>query len=420
MKEPLLAAAADFHFSPAVIAAAQEAVDECMPAWRLRDDQALTVTAKVVGSFERAGINESHLVGTTGYGYYDHGREKYEALLAALMGASRALARIQLVSGTQAIVMTLAALLRDGGTLCALTGRPYDTLRLAIADHHNSIAKLGVRYFETPWRDGESLADADVLVSLEQKPDVVFIQRSRGYARRPSLPIARIESLIAAVRAHTPDTFVVVDNCYGEFVEPDEPGDVGADATVGSLIKNPGGGLATSGAYIAGTNDVVDRVAERLFAPGLQTDIGPSFGALRWLFAGLHRAPKAVAESLKIMDFAASLFVRLGYRVDPQAGAHRTDTIQAIELGGREKIIPFVAGLQRLLPVNSRAKPEPGRVPGYAEDVIMASGAFVSGSTIELSCDAPLRPPYEVYVQGGMDLAHGVLALMSAASAIHP
>lgn len=418
MSEPLAAAAAGFDFAPAVVEAAQAAFAECEPVWRRRDELALSVTAKVVGAFVRAGIDESHLWGSTGYGYHDAGRDRFESLIAQLMGAPRALARLQLVSGTHAIVATLSALLRDGGTLCSLTGRPYDTLRLALADHPDSMAKLGVRYFETVWPAGAPLSDAEVLAALAHDPDVVFIQRSRGYAPRPSLSVAQIGKLIDAVRERSPESLVVVDNCYGEFVELDEPGDVGADAVIGSLIKNPGGGLAVTGAYIAGTNDVVARVAERIFAPGLSAHIGPTLDTLRWNFAGLHRAPKCVGESLKIMDFAAALFKRLGFDVDPGCGDARTDTIQAIRLGSPERLATFAAGLQRLLPVNSKAKPEPGRVPGYDAMVLMASGAFVSGSTMELSCDAPLRPPYEVYVQGGLDLAHGVLAMMSAASAV--
>lgn len=418
MSDALTAAAAEFNFAPGVLAAAQHAVEDCGPAWKLRDGNALAVAAKVVGAFARADVNESHLMGSTGYGYHDAGRDKYELLMAELMGAPRALARLQLVSGTQAIVATLSALLEDGGSLCALTGRPYDTLRLAIVDHRHGLVHHGIAYEEIQWREGAAPSDADVSAALAQQPRVAFIQRSRGYAPRPSLSVANIGRLIDIVRARSPHTLVVVDNCYGEFVEAQEPGHVGADAIVGSLIKNPGGGLAATGAYVAGSDDIVDRVGARVFAPGLAPHIGPTLDSLRWLFAGLHRAPKAIAESLKIMDFAAALFDRLGYPVDPPAGAPRTDIIAAIRLGTPTKLAAFARGMQKLLPINARAAPEPGYVPGYADPVIMAGGAFVSGSTLELSCDAPLRAPYEVYVQGGMDLTHGMLALMSAASAV--
>jgi len=418
MSDPLNAAAAEFHFAPAVVEAAQRAFDDCAQTWRARDENALRVTAKVVGAFARAGINESHLHGSTGYGYHDAGRAKFEALFADLMGSARAIARLQLISGTQAIVATLSALLRDGDTLCSLTGRPYDTLRFALADHPAALAHNGVKYFETAWPDGKRLDESAVREALAMHPDFAFMQRSRGYAPRRSLAIEQIAKLIEMTRAQAPETLVVVDNCYGEFVELEEPGDVGADAVVGSLIKNPGGGSALTGAYITGTHDVIERIAERMFAPGLSTALGPTLDWLRSSFAGLHRAPKVVGESLKIMDFSAAVFARLGYEVDPVCGSERTDTIQAIRLGSPRKLAAFAAGLQKLLPVNAAAVPEPGPVPGYAEPVIMASGSFVSGSTMELSCDAPLREPYDVYLQGGMDLAHGLLAVMSAASQV--
>jgi len=232
------------------------------------------------------------------------------------------------------------------------------------------------------------------------------------------LSIAAIGELVRLVRERAPSAAIVVDNCYGEFVEFDEPCAVGADAVVGSLIKNPGGGVAVSGAYIAGNAALVERVAERIFAPGLGAAVGPTLDAIRWLFAGLHRAPRAVAESLKTMDFAAALFAELGYETDPPCGAPRTDIIQAIRLGSAAKLNAFARGLQRMLPVNARATPVAGPVPGYADPVLMADGAFVAGSTLELSCDAPVRPPFEVYLQGGLDSAHGALAAMSAASAV--
>jgi cystathionine beta-lyase family protein involved in aluminum resistance len=253
--------------------------------------------------------------------------------------------------------------------------------------------------------------------ALRRAPDVVFVQRSRGYATRPSLSVKQIGRLIEIVREYAPGAYVVVDNCYGELVELEEPAAVGADVVVGSLIKNPGGGMASTGAYVAGRSEIIARIADRVFAPGLGAAVGPTLDTMRWAFAGLHRAPRAIAESLKTLDFAAALFARLGFEVDPPAGAPRTDIIEAIRLGTASRVIAFARGLQRLLPVNSAASPEPGPVPGYADPVIMAGGAFVTGSTLELSCDAPLREPYEVYLQGGLDVAHGVLATMNAAAA---
>jgi cystathionine beta-lyase family protein involved in aluminum resistance len=407
-----------FEFPSHVAREALAAAAGVQDAWRERDARALGVTAKVVRAFARAGLTDAHLQSTTGYGYHDAGREAYESILAELMGAPAALARIQLVSGTQAIVSTVAALAGRDGRFCSLTGRPYDTLRLALVDHPDALFAGGDRYEEVAWVRGARLDESACDDALARRPAVAFIQRSRGYAPRASASVADIARLIAIVRRRSPATNVVVDNCYGEFVELEEPGDVGADAIVGSLIKNPGGGMAPTGAYVAGSVDVVEKVARRMFAPGLGAALGPGLDTMRWLFAGLHRAPKTVAESLKIMDFAAALFARLGYAVEPEPGAARTDIIQAIRLGSARRLTAFAEGLQRLLPVNPRARPEPGPVPGYADPVIMAGGAFVSGSTIELSCDAPLREPFDVYLQGGLDLAHGMLAVTSAAAAV--
>ncbi|MDQ6781130.1 MAG: methionine gamma-lyase family protein, partial [Candidatus Eremiobacteraeota bacterium] len=254
--------------------------------------------------------------------------------------------------------------------------------------------------------------------ALRDQPDVIFIQRSRGYASRPALTIAHIAALIAQSRNDAPGAVIVVDNCYGEFVEGREPSDVGADVVIGSLIKNPGAGIAPGGAYIAGRTDLVERIADAVFAPGLGRKVGASYDSLRWLFAGLQRAPQGVAQSLKILDFAAALFGRLGFAVQPEPGAERGDIIQAIRLGSAETLDAFCEGLQALMPVHPHAKPVAGPVPGYHDPVLMAGGPFINGSTMELSCDAPLRDPYAVYLQGGLDVAHGVLACMNAATAV--
>jgi cystathionine beta-lyase family protein involved in aluminum resistance len=405
-------ALASFDVAHDVAAAAVDAAESLPHVWAKRDAAALTVTVKTMKAFAAAGVTDAHLAGTTGYGYHDFGRETYEAILATLMDAQSALARPQLVSGTQAIVAALAAL---GGSakLVSLTGRPYDTLRLALVDHPRAIFK-GDAYVEVPW----PTKTRELTAALRDTPSVAFIQRSRGYSPRASASIADIAALIADVRSISPQTPIVVDNCYGEFVEPVEPCAAGADLVVGSLIKNPGGGIAPTGAYVAGAQESVERVAERIFAPSLGTAIGPSLEALRWMYAGLYRAPKAVAESLKILDFAAELFAKFGFDVEPKAGAPRTDIIQSIRLESAENVTAFAVGLQRMLPVNARAVPEPGPVPGYADPVIMAGGAFVSGSTIELSCDAPMRAPYYLYLQGGLDLSHGLIAVTSAASSV--
>ena len=418
MIDQLRAALGAFDLPRDLVTRAVEACETAAPSWAMRDANAVALAAKTVKAFAEAGITDAHLQSTVGYGYHDFGREAYEAILARLMDADAALARVQLVSGTQAIVATIAALAGLDGTICSLTGKPYDTLRLALTDHPRALRPGGAGYVEVAWSPGRALDESAMAAALGAKPAVAFIQRSRGYAPRPSASVEEIARLVALSKRHSPNTAVVVDNCYGEFVEPREPGAVGVGVVVGSLIKNPGGGMATTGAYIAGTRAVVERVAEHVFAPGLGSRIGPSLDAIRSMYAGLHRAPKTVAESLKTMDFAAALFARLGYDVDPKCGDERTDIIQAIRLGSRDKLERFAHGLQRMLPVNSRARPEPGPVPGYADPVIMAGGAFITGSTIELSCDAPLREPFEVYLQGGMDLVQGIIAVTGAAAAV--
>lgn len=418
MIDAIEAALLTFDFPPATVRAAVDAARAAEPAWRQRDTGAIAVAAKVVHAFADAGITDAHLQGTTGYGYHDFGREAYEAILARVMDAERAFARVQLTSGTQAIVATVAALASPNGTICSLTGKPYDTLRLALADHPRALRPQGIGYEEIAWAPGDDLGENAIAEALRRKPAVAFVQRSRGYAPRASASIEDIARLVALVRRESASTAVVVDNCYGELVEVREPCAVGADVVVGSLIKNPGGGMAPTGAYVAGAASAIERVAERVFAPGLGAGIGPSVDAMRALYAGLHRAPRVVAESLKIMDFAAALFEQLGFVVEPRCGAPRTDIIQAIRLGTPERLTKFAAGLQRILAVNARARPEPGAVPGYADPVIMAGGAFITGSTIELSCDAPLRAPFDVYLQGGMDFAHGVFAVTSAAAAV--
>jgi cystathionine beta-lyase family protein involved in aluminum resistance len=412
-------AVAAFEFPPDLIDHAQAAFDEVAPAWAQRDAAALAVGAKVMHCFAEVGLNESHFAGTTGYGYHDAGRETYEALLARAMDAPAAFVRLALVSGTHAIVAAVNALLGPTGKLCSLTGAPYDTLRCALVqpllDERSGGAE---RYTEVGLVADGGLDDYAITHALQKLPDVVFVQRSRGYAPRPAFSIDDIGALINTVKTHSPSSIVVVDNCYGEFVEVREPSSVGADVVIGSLIKNPGGGLAPAGAYIVGSESLVDAIADKIFAPGLGRKIGPTLDTSRLLFAGLHRAPNVVAQSLKIMDFAAALFSRLGYPVNPKPGAPRYDIIQAIGLGNPARLVAFTEGLQKMMPVNARARPEPGPVPGYEDPVIMAAGSFIGGSTMELSCDAPMRMPYEVYLQGGMDTTHGVIATMRAAQEV--
>ncbi len=377
------------------------------------------VQARVLQAFLDEGIAESDLAGGLGYGYDDPARARYESLLARVLGAERAIARLSIVSGTHAIVAALAACTPPGATLLAISGAPYDTLRNAICDAPHALVRHGIAYRELALADdggidlravGQALAAGGVAVA--------FVQRSRGYAPRRSLSVAECERAYAAVKDAAPGVAVLVDNCYGELVEEREPANAGADLVMGSLIKNLGGSLAPAGAYVAGRAELVERVAARLYAPGLGAALGPTLGLGRALIHGLFLAPAIVEQCLRGLDFFAALFERLGFAVDPIAGAPRTDIVQAIRLDKPELLGRFAAGLQSALPVNARFRPEPGPVPGYADPVIMSSGAFVSGSTIELSCDAPMRAPFEVYVQGGVNAAHAYLGALLAARAL--
>jgi cystathionine beta-lyase family protein involved in aluminum resistance len=384
-----------------------------------RYDPQRRVALTVLQAFLDEGIAESDLAGTTGYGYDDSARACYESLLARVLGAERAIARLSIVSGTHAIVAALAACTPPARTLLSISGPPYDTLRSAICDAPHALVHQGIEYREIALGAGGGI-DLPAVTEALERHDVatVFIQRSRGYAPRRSLCVAECEEATRAVKRVAPQTFVLVDNCYGELVEEREPLHAGADLVMGSLIKNLGGSLAPAGAYVAGRADLVEQVAARLYAPGLGAALGPSLGFGRILCQGLFLAPLIVEECLRGLDFVAALFEALGYDVEPAPGARRTDIVQAIRLGSPERLARFTAGLQSALPVNARFRPVPGAVPGYADPVIMSSGAFVSGSTIELSCDAPLREPFEVYVQGGVSATHAYLGALLAARAI--
>jgi cystathionine beta-lyase family protein involved in aluminum resistance len=302
--------------------------------------------------------------------------------------------------------------------LLSVSGRPYDTLRNAICEAPHSLASQGIAYREVALRDDGCIDMDAVAAALDDSVSVVFVQRSRGYAPRPSLAIAELERVFAAIKTLAPRVAILVDNCYGELVEPQEPTHVGADLVMGSLIKNLGGGLAPGGGYVAGRADLVERVAARLYAPGLGAALGPTFGFGRALIQGLFLAPLVVEQTLRGLDFAAGLFRELGFLVDPLCGDVRTDIVQAIRLGNRDRLIRFAGALQRAMPLNAQFRPEPGPVPGYVDPVVMSSGAFTGGATIELSCDAPLREPWEVYLQGGLVREHTYLGALLCAEAV--
>lgn len=408
-----------FGIGGAVRAAASKAYESCS---QLAYPAQQSTKLAVLSAFLDEGIAEHDLWGTTGYGYGDSARERYESLLCRIFGAERALARLSFASGTQAIVTALAACTPPGRSLVSITGKPYDTLRNAIVTAPHALVNDGIGYRETTFASHGSPAafdfDAMERELQDERVAVVFVQRSRGYAPRVSANVESCEAAIRFVKTRRPDVAVLVDNCYGELVEDREPTHAGADLAIGSLIKNLGGGLAPAGAYVTGRSDLVERVAARHYAPGLGDALGPTLGMGRALLQGLFYAPLVVEQSLRGLDFAAALFAELGFEVDPAPGQPRTDIVQAIRLGNADRLSRFAEALQGAMPVNARFRPQPGAVPGYVDPVIMSSGAFVSGATIELSCDAPLREPFEVYLQGGVMAEHTMLGALFAARAV--
>ena len=403
-----------------VAPAVRDAAEKALPRLSESDDRRPAVRMRVIEAFLAEGIAESDLWGSSGYGYDDPARERFESLLGRVLRAERVLARLSLVSGTHAIVAALDALCPRGEQLLCANGAPYDTLRYAIAEAPHSLVARGIAYAEVP-RTPVGSTDLHGLANAlaERAPKVVFVQRSRGYAARRSLSIDDIAAIAGIVRARAPQAVIFVDNCYGELVEEREPLEAGADVIAGSLIKNLGGGIAPTGGYVAGRADLLEAVAARGYAPGIGAGLGPTLGFGRAFIQGLFYAPLVVGETLRGLDFAASLFAQLGFRVDPLPGERRTDIVQAIRLGSPEALIAFARGLQQALPINARFAPEPGPVPGYRDPVIMSSGAFINGSTIDLSCDAPLREPYDVYLQGGIVAEHAALGAIMAAQAVY-
>lgn len=361
---------------------------------------------RVLDCFREKRVSPSHFAPSTGYGYNDLGRETLEYIFAELFGAEDALVRSQIISGTHALSSCLFAVLEKGHTLVSCIGPPYDTLLRVITGRGGLIAR-GIKYHEiSPDADGGLNIQA-IAEAAKNKPEMVLLQRSRGYsAVRRSLTISEIEAAVKTIKEISHNTIVLVDNCYGEFVETREPGHAGADLTAGSLIKNPGGGLAAGGGYIAGKADLIEKVADHLVAPGLGKEIGPSLYDLRTVYQGLFLAPHVVAEALKESVLAASVFETMGMTVYPRWDVNRGDIVQAIELRSKEELISFVEKVQECSPVDSHVTPVFGEMPGYDDKIIMAAGTFVQGSSIEISCDAPLRQPYLAFLQGGLSYQH--------------
>jgi cystathionine gamma-lyase len=376
---------------------------------------------RVLAAFRQHRVGAHHFAGVSGYGHDDLGRETLDAVFAQVMGAEAAAVRLQFVSGTHAIACAFFGLLRPGDELLAVVGAPYDTLEEVIGlrgTGQGSLRDFGVSYRQLKLTPAGTVDWEALATAISPTTRVVHIQRSCGYDWRPSVTIAEIETIVRMVKAQNPEVLCFVDNCYGEFVETREPTHVGADLIAGSLIKNPGGTIAPAGGYVAGRADLVDKAAYRLTAPGIGRAGGATFDLNRLLFQGLFLAPQMVGEAVKIAHLAAATFRDLGYPVSPAPAAPRTDVIQAIQLGSTAKVLAFCRAVQQWSPIGSYLDPVPDSIPGYADDVVMAGGTFIEGSTLELSADGPLRPPYNVYLQGGTHLSHGAIAIQAAAAAI--
>ena len=400
--------------SPAVYQAGEAVLAELKDRFEAIDAVAEINQLKVIRAMQNNRVNAGCFAATTGYGYDDAGRETLERVYADVFHTEAALVRPQITCGTHALAVALSANLLPGDELLSPVGRPYDTLEevIGIRESKCSLKEYGVRYREVALLPDGGFDWDGIRAAICEKTKLVTIQRSKGYATRPTFSVAQIGELIAFIKSVKPGLKVMVDNCYGEFVETVEPSDVGADMTVGSLIKNPGGGLAPIGGYICGTAECVERCAYRLSAPGLGQEVGANLGILPAFYQGLFLAPTVVAGALKGAIFAANVYERLGFRVVPDGTESRHDIIQAVELGSKEAMCAFCHGIQAAAPVDSYVIPEPWPMPGYDTDVIMAAGAFVQGSSIELSADGPIRPPYAVYFQGGLTWYHAKLGIL--------
>ena len=373
---------------------------------------------KVLDAFQECHLQEQHLNSYTGYGIDEPGRDKIEEIYSHIFKAEDSLVRAQLISGTHALAITLSALLRPNDTMLSITGEPYDTLQTVIGigkeKSESSLKSYGINYEQIDLVENDFDYEKIKERLSTNNVKLVEIQRSRGYSTRKSINIDKIEKIIKEIRKVNTDVIIMVDNCYGEFVEEKEPIEVGADIAVGSLMKNLGAGIATSGAYIVGKKDLIKLCSERLTAPGIGKEIGPSLGQNTNLLKGLFFAPQVVASSIKTVIFASKILEDLGYKVEPKYDEKRADIVQTIHLGSAEKLIKFCQGIQKGSPIDSNVTPEPGDMGGYEDKIIMAAGTFTEGSTIELSCDGPIREPYIAYMQGGLTYEYGKYGVIKA------
>lgn len=396
----------------------EEVEKELEPQFKELDKLCEKNSKKVLDAFQECDLQEAHMNSSTGYGIDEPGRNKIEEIYAKVFKAEDALVRTQLISGTHALTVTLFGLLRPGDTMLSISGEPYDTLQTVIGisseNSNSSLKSFGIKYEQINLVNNEF--DVEKIKNRLAKKDVklVEIQKSRGYSTRESINIEKIEKIIKEIRKVNDEVIIMVDNCYGEFVEEKEPIEAGADIAVGSLMKNLGAGIATSGAYIVGRKDLVELCAERLTSPGIGKEIGPSLNQNSLLLKGLFFAPSVVRSSVKTAIFASKMLEKLGYNVEPKSNAKRADIVQTLILGTEEKLIKFCQGIQKGSPIDSNVLPYPGDMGGYEDKVIMAAGTFTQGSTIELSCDGPIREPYIAYMQGGLTYEYGKLGILKA------
>lgn len=415
MNEYFLSLKDKYTINDALMEQIEQAYQKVQPYWQPVSNHTWTAQIKILNAFQKHQTSDFHLNGSTGYGYGDTGRDILELVWADIFRAEKALVRSNIASGTHALALCLFGNLLPGDTFVSISGMPYDTLQTIIGHHGEpgTLSELGIVHKVVELKDDE-FDFAGIKAAVTAQTKMVCIQRSRGYSWRKSLSIAQIAEAIAFVKAINPNIICFVDNCYGEFVELQEPLEVGADLIAGSLIKNPGGGLAPRGGYVAGRADLVDRAAIRLTAPGIAEDVGSALDFNRLAFQGLFMAPLIVEQAMKGAIFAAQLLEQLGYKVSPAADAPRTDIIQAIQLDTPENVRKFCHGIQKASPLDAHVTPYDAQLPGYDDPVIMAGGTFVQGSSIELSIDGPMREPYIVYMQGGLSVAHVIAGVVAA------
>lgn len=384
------------------------------------DEDAMYNSMKVLTAFQKNNVSEMHFNSTTGYGYNDVGRDTIEKIFTEILGAEDSLVRNQFISGTHALTVALFALLRPGDTMLAISGKPYDTLDevIGITENASSLKSFSIKYEQIDLIGNEFDIEKIKETLQNEKIKLIHIQRSKGYSSRDSISIQKLQEVIKEIRKIDEEVIIFIDNCYCEFVERQTPLEVGADIIVGSLIKNLGGGIANNGAYVAGKEKYVSLAAERLTSPGQGKEVGPTLGANKGFLQGIYLAPSVVASSLKTAVFASKLLEKLGYNVVPKYNENRADIVQTIEFGEEDKLIKFCQGIQKGSAIDSNSVPEPWDMPGYGDKIIMASGSFTQGSSIEISCDGPIRNPYIAFLQGGLTYEYGKIAVLTAVEQI--